>query len=182
MALRTTIPPSPHNTRSLEARRQHHQLTATFDRPDVSFESSYSHDYSPGMQRSTIGSRGTGASSTESVGQGARRDRYQYRYHPRSDMGRIRDSAPEFMNSPNTFYKFTDSEDKDQSSQYQSQILMGSSHVVLGPNASPQPGTAATGSASSRPPHLTHRTRSESGEEQTDFVNARRETLFLYSL
>lgn len=162
---------------SLEARRRRHQLTASFEHPDVSFESSYSHDYSPGMQRSTLGSRGTGASSTESVGQGARADRYQYRYRPRSDMGRIRDPAPEFMNSPTTFYKFTDSEDKDQSSQYQSQILVGSSHIVLGPNASPQPGTAAT--ASSRLPHLTNRTRSESGEGQADFGNARSETLFL---
>ena len=163
---------------SLEARRQRHQLTASYEHPDISFESSYSHDYSPGAQRSTLGSRGTGASSIESVGQGARRDRYQYRYHPRSDMGRIRDPAPEFMNSPTTFYKFTDSEDKDQSSQYQSQVLIGSSHAVLGPNTSPQlAGTAATGS--SRPVHLNNRTRSESGEEQVDFDNARRETLFL---
>jgi hypothetical protein len=90
----------------------------------------------------------------------------------------MRDPAPEFMNSPTTFYKFTDSEDKDQSSQYQSQVLIGSSHVVLGPNASPPlAGTATTGS--SRPPHLTNRARSESGEDQVDFVNARKETLFL---
>lgn len=165
---------------SLETRRQRHQLTASFDHPDVSFESSYSHDYSPGMQRSTLGSRGTGASSVESVGQGARRDRYQYRYHPRSDMGRIRDPAPEFMNSPTTFYKFTDSEDKDQSLQYQSQILVGSSHTVLGPNTSLQPVGAAGQASSSRPPHpAANRTRSESGEEQVDFINARRETLFL---
>ena len=163
---------------SLETRHQRHQLTASFDHPDVSFESSYSHDYSPGMQRSTLGSRGTGASSAESVGQGARRDRYQYRYHPRSDMGRIRDPAPEFMNSPTTFYKFTDSEDREQSLQYQSQILVGSSHVVLGPNTSPQPGSAGQAS-SSRPPHPANRTRNEPGEEKVDFMNARSETLFL---
>ena len=161
---------------SLETRRRHHQLTASFEHPDVSFESSYSHDYSPGMSRSTLGSRGTGASSTESVGRGTRRDGYQYRYHRRGDIGRIRDPAPEFMNSPTTFYKFTDSEDKEQSSQYQGQILVGSSHVVLGPNDSPQPVTAAGGQGQ---PHFTNRTRTEPGEDQVEFMNARRETLFL---
>ena len=161
---------------SLEARRRRHQLTASFEQPDISFESSYSHDYSPGMQHSTTASCGTGAEST--VGPVTARDRYQYRYHPQSDVRRKRNPAPEFMNTPTTFYKFTDSEDKDQSSQYQSMILVASSHILLGPHTSPQlPGATGQLGSALRPPHLAN--RSEAKEDQGDFINARMETLFL---
>ena len=162
---------------SLATERRRHQLTASFDR-DVSFESSYSQDYSPGMRRSTLGSHGTGASSVESIGQGIRRrDTYQYRYHSRGNFGQVRGSAPEFMNNQTTFYKFTDSEDKEESAEYQSQILVASSHVV------PQPAIAVAsirgGQGFSRCPHCDTTAITDTHQDQDKLSNARQQTLFL---
>ena len=162
---------------SLEGSHHHRQLTGTFDHPNVSCDSSsYSHDYSPGMNRINVGSRGAGASSADSIGQGTRRDAYRYRYSSHSSAGQRRIPVPEFMNSPTTFYKFADSEDKEQSSLYQSHILVSSSHVVSQPA-----GTAvSTAQALSSPLHRTSMNRTESTtQDHTELLNARRETLFL---
>ena len=154
---------TPQQSLSTEHRR--HQLTASYEQHD-GFTSSYSQDYSPGSQRNTLSSRGTGASSAESLGHGRP---YRYGYHSRSTgIGQVRDPAPEFMNSPNTFYKFADSEDKEQSTQYQNQILIASSH------SPPQPPVGGvTG----------QRTGSVSGADtcniHTDLSNAKQNTLLL---
>ena len=162
---------------SLATERRRHQLTASFDH-DVSFESSYSQDYSPGMRRSTLGSHGTGASSVESIGQGIRRrDTYQYRYHSRGSLNHIRGPAPEFMNNQTTFYKFTDSEDKDELAEYQSQILVASSHVV------PQPAVAVAsihcGQGFSGNPHSGTTTITDTHQDQDKLSNARQQTSIL---
>ena len=158
--------------------RRHRQLTGTVEHPEASYDSSsYSQDYSPGMHRSGVGSRGAGASSAESLGQGTRRDAYQpYHYPPQSGAGRMRrDPAPEFMNTPTTFYKFADSEDKEQSILYQSQILVASSHVVPQSSTSGSAGQAGA----SRPPRHGSVTRTEAQQDQTELLSAKRETLYL---
>lgn len=162
---------------SLATEHRRHQLTASFNH-DVSFESSYSQDYSPGMRRSTHGSHGSSASSVESTGQGIRRrDTYQYRYHSRGSFSHIRSPAPEFMNNQTTFYKFTDSEDKEELAEYQSQILVALSHVV------PQPAVAVTtircGQGFSRNPHSGTMTITDTHQDQDKLSNARQQTLFL---
>lgn len=168
-----------------QSQERRHQLTASFENFSYSrhsFDSSYSQDYSPGMNRHTLGSRGTGASSAESVGRGTLRDGYQYRYQSHGGVGHTRNPAPEFKHNPTTLYKFTDSEDKEQSALYQSQILMASSHAVLGQNTTPQPAAASApsqGSSSRRPTHLGTMTGTEACEDHLDFLNARQGTLLL---
>ena len=106
----------------------------------------------------------------DSIGRVTRKkDTYQYRYHSHSH--HIRDPAPEFMNNQTTFYKFTDSEDKEQSTEYQSQVLVASSHAV------PQPAVAATQAGQgSRSGSMTRR---EGHKDQDDLREARQQTLFL---
>lgn len=163
---------------SLGSDRHHrHQLTASFDR-DVSFESSYSQDYSPGMHRSsTLGSHRIGTSSVESIGQGIRRkDAYQYRYHSRGSVSHIRGPAPEFMNNQTTFYKFTDSEDKEESAEYQSRILVAS-HVI--PQSAAAIASVQGGLGSSRNPRSGIMTTTDTHQNQDKLSNARQQTLFL---
>ena len=150
---------------SLVTERRRHQLTASFEHHD-GFNSSHSHDYSPGTLRNTLSSRGTGASSAESLGHG-RAAPYRYNYHPHSNVGQVRDPGPEFMNNANTFYKFADSEDKEQSVQYQNQILVASSHIP------PHPPSTAAGQRTGT------LTGAETCSEHAELSNARQETLFL---
>ena len=92
-------------------------------------------------------------------------------YKSQEEGANVRGLAPDFSHSLHVFYKFADSEDADNSSLHQSQILAASSTTVRGT----QTQTINTGSSSSRSGgSVTTSLR----DEHRDFNNAKQGTLF----